>query len=346
MREVAARRADGRSFCRIQRTAAVGNELTTIRRLLSRLRRQLPQTHPKKTLRLFWGSRGGSREGSGETNGGDAGRNDMAKKETSPELTEEFKKTLAMTKILDVEVDDELKRSFIALCDGGQQVARHSRRARRPQARPPPHPLCDARDGPLQRQDYRKCARVVGDVLGKFHPHGDSSVYDALVRLAQDFSINFPLVDGHGNFGSVDGDGAAAMRYTEARLSKLAAEMLRDLDKETVDFFPNFDGNEMEPAVLPARFPNLLVNGSDGIAVGMATNIPPITSRRPSTAPSPSSTTRRSPSTSSCSTSRARFPHGGIIMAGAASARRTGRAKAASSSAPSARSRRWARARM
>ena len=122
---------------------------------------------------------------------------------------------------------------------------------------------------------FRKCARIVGDCMGKFHPHGDSSVYDALVRLAQDFTINFPLVDGHGNFGSVDGDPAAAMRYTEARLTKLAAEMLRDLDKETVDFIPNFDGSEEEPVVLPSRFPNLLVNGSDGIAVGMATNIPP-----------------------------------------------------------------------
>ena len=199
----------------------------------------------------------------------------MAKKETSPELTEEFRKTLAMTKILDVEVDDELKRSFIAYA-----MAVNKSRA-----------IPDVRDGlkPVHRRilysmhemglyndkAYRKCARIVGDVLGKFHPHGDSSVYDALVRLAQDFSINFPLVDGHGNFGSVDGDPPAAMRYTEARLSKLAAEMLRDLDKETVDFFPNFDGSEMEPAVLPSRFPNLLVNGSDGIAVGMATNIPP-----------------------------------------------------------------------
>ena len=199
----------------------------------------------------------------------------MAKKETSPELTEEFKKTLEMTKILDVEVDDELKRSFIAYA-----MAVNKSRA-----------IPDVRDGlkPVHRRilyamhemglyndkAYRKCARIVGDVLGKYHPHGDSSVYDALVRLAQDFSINFPLVDGHGNFGSVDGDPPAAMRYTEARLSKLAAEMLKDLDKETVDFYPNFDGNEMEPAVLTARFPNLLVNGSDGIAVGMATNIPP-----------------------------------------------------------------------
>ena len=199
----------------------------------------------------------------------------MAKKETSPELTEEFKKTLAMTKMLDVEVDDELKRSFIAYA-----MAVNKSRA-----------IPDVRDGlkPVHRRilysmhemglyndkAYKKCARIVGDCMGKFHPHGDSSVYDALVRLAQDFTINFPLVDGHGNFGSVDGDPAAAMRYTEARLTKLAAEMLKDLDKETVDFIPNFDGSESEPTVLPARYPNLLVNGSDGIAVGMATNIPP-----------------------------------------------------------------------
>ena len=199
----------------------------------------------------------------------------MAKRETSPELTEEFKKTLEMTKILDMEVDDELKRSFIAYA-----MAVNKSRA-----------IPDVRDGlkPVHRRilysmhemglyndkAFRKCARIVGDCMGKFHPHGDSSVYDALVRLAQDFTINFPLVDGHGNFGSVDGDPAAAMRYTEARLTKLAAEMLRDLDKETVDFIPNFDGSEEEPVVLPSRFPNLLVNGSDGIAVGMATNIPP-----------------------------------------------------------------------
>ena len=199
----------------------------------------------------------------------------MAKKETSPELTEEFKKTLAMTKMLDMEVDEELKRSFIAYA-----MAVNKSRA-----------IPDVRDGlkPVHRRilfsmhemglysdkSYRKCARIVGDTLGQYHPHGDSSVYDALVRLAQDFTINFPLVDGHGNFGSVDGDPAAAMRYTEARLTKLAGEMLKDLDKETVDFIPNFDGNESEPTVLPARFPNLLVNGSDGIAVGMATNIPP-----------------------------------------------------------------------
>jgi DNA gyrase, A subunit len=122
---------------------------------------------------------------------------------------------------------------------------------------------------------YRKCARIVGEVLGKYHPHGDTSVYDALVRLAQDFSMRYMLVDGHGNFGSVDGDSAAAMRYTEAKMNKIAVEMLRDINKNTVDFMPNFDGEEQEPVVLPSRFPNLLVNGSSGIAVGMATNIPP-----------------------------------------------------------------------
>lgn len=149
----------------------------------------------------------------------------------------------------------------------------------------------DVRDGlkPVQRRilyamyevgmtpdkPYKKSARLVGDVLGKYHPHGDSAVYDAMVRMAQDFSIRYLLVDGHGNFGSVDGDSAAAMRYTEARLSPIAMELLRDINKETVDFGPNYDGNEKEPLVLPSRFPNLLVNGSAGIAVGMATNIPP-----------------------------------------------------------------------
>lgn len=151
--------------------------------------------------------------------------------------------------------------------------------------------LPDARDGlkPVQRRilygmdelkvtyssAHKKSARIVGDVMGKYHPHGDSSIYEALVRMAQDFSYRYPLVDGHGNFGSVDGDGAAAMRYTEARMSKISAEMLRDLRKNTVDFQPNYDGTEQEPSVLPSRIPNLLVNGATGIAVGMATNIPP-----------------------------------------------------------------------
>ncbi|MGL5648009.1 MAG: DNA gyrase subunit A [Clostridium sp.] len=129
--------------------------------------------------------------------------------------------------------------------------------------------------GLAPEKGYRKCARIVGEVLGKYHPHGDTSVYDALVRMAQDFSMRYMLVDGHGNFGSVDGDNAAAMRYTEAKMNKIAAQMIRDIGKNTVDFIPNFDGEEKEPSVLPSRFPNLLVNGSSGIAVGMATNIPP-----------------------------------------------------------------------
>src|SRR5215475_469125 len=122
---------------------------------------------------------------------------------------------------------------------------------------------------------YKKCAAVVGEVLGKYHPHGDASVYDALVRMAQLFSMRHPLIDGQGNFGSVDGDPPAAYRYTESRLSRIAAELLEDIDRETVDFIPTFDESNEEPTVLPAKFPNLLVNGSGGIAVGMATNIPP-----------------------------------------------------------------------
>ena len=174
-----------------------------------------------------------------------------------------------------IDIEEDLKKSFMAYA-----MAVIVSRA-----------LPDVRDGlkPVHRRilysmmelgvtpdkPYRKSARIVGDCMGKYHPHGDSSVYDAMVRLAQDFSTRCTLVEGQGNFGSVDGDGAAAMRYTEARLSKLSMEMVRDLDKETVDFYPNFDETLMQPAVLPARFPNLLVNGSQGIAVGMATNIPP-----------------------------------------------------------------------
>src|SRR6201997_50625 len=124
-------------------------------------------------------------------------------------------------------------------------------------------------------RSYSKCAKIVGEVMGNYHPHGDSAIYDTLVRMAQEFSMRNPLVDGQGNFGSIDDDPAAAMRYTEARLARLATEMLRDLDMDTVDFTPNYDGKKQEPVVLPARFPNLLVNGSSGIAVGMATNIPP-----------------------------------------------------------------------
>ena len=173
------------------------------------------------------------------------------------------------------DVEEELKTSFIAYA-----MSVITSRA-----------LPDVRDGlkPVHRRilysmselgttpdkPTRKSARIVGDVLGKYHPHGDTAVYDAMVRLAQDFTTRYPLIDGQGNFGSVDGDGAAAMRYTEARMSKLSMEMVRDLEKETVDFYPNFDETLMQPAVMPARFPNLLVNGSSGIAVGMATNIPP-----------------------------------------------------------------------
>src|SRR5919109_53374 len=122
---------------------------------------------------------------------------------------------------------------------------------------------------------YVKCARVVGDVMGRYHPHGDTAIYDTLVRLAQDFSMRYPLVDGQGNFGSIDGHPAAAFRYTECRLTRLATEMLRDIDADTVDFGPNYDESRREPLVLPSRFPNLLLNGAAGIAVGMATNIPP-----------------------------------------------------------------------
>ncbi len=182
---------------------------------------------------------------------------------------------LADTKIEKVDAVGELKRSFISYA-----MAVNVSRA-----------IPDVRDGlkPVHRRilfsmgelnnfydkPFKKCARIVGEVMGKFHPHGDSSVYDAMVRLAQDFSIRCPLIDGHGNFGSVDGDPPAAMRYTEARLSKIASLMLEDLDKDTVAFYPNFDDTLMQPTVLPAKFPNLLVNGADGIAVGMATNIPP-----------------------------------------------------------------------
>jgi DNA gyrase subunit A len=178
-------------------------------------------------------------------------------------------------KLIQHEIHDEMKNSYI---DYAMSVI--VSRA-----------LPDARDGlkPVHRRilygmselgvtpdkPHKKSARIVGEVMGKYHPHGDSSIYDAMVRMAQDFSINYPLVDGHGNFGSVDGDGAAAMRYTEARMTPFALQMLRDIEKETVDFMPNFDEEEQEPVVLPARFPNLLVNGSNGIAVGMATSIPP-----------------------------------------------------------------------
>ncbi|MCV6600007.1 MAG: DNA gyrase subunit A, partial [Cohaesibacter sp.] len=179
------------------------------------------------------------------------------------------------TDIKPVSITDEMKRSYL---DYAMSVI--VSRA-----------LPDVRDGlkPVHRRilysmhengyewnkPYRKSARVVGDVMGKYHPHGDGAIYDALVRMTQDFSLRLPLIDGQGNFGSVDGDSAAAMRYTECRLEKVTTTILGDLDKDTVDFAANYDNSEREPTVLPSRFPNLLVNGAGGIAVGMATNIPP-----------------------------------------------------------------------
>ena len=175
-----------------------------------------------------------------------------------------------------------------------------------------------------------KSSRIVGDVMGKYHPHGDSAIYDTLVRLAQDFSMRHPLVDGQGNFGSVDDDPPAAMRYTEARLARIATEMLRDIDADTVDFGPNYDGQNQEPLVLPARFPNLLVNGSTGIAVGMATNIPPHNLSEASPRRSPTSTTRTSASKALMQHMPGPdFPTGGVILgtSGIRDAYETGRGK-------------------
>ncbi len=178
-------------------------------------------------------------------------------------------------KIEPVYIEDEMKRSYIdyAMSVIAGRALPDVRDGLKPVHRRILYGMYDL--GMVPGKPYMKCARIVGEVLGKYHPHGDSAVYDALVRMAQDFSLRYQLIDGHGNFGSVDGDSPAAMRYTEARLSKVATEMLKEINKETVDFAPNFDETLSEPTVLPARFPNLLVNGSSGIAVGMATNIPP-----------------------------------------------------------------------
>src|SRR6478736_2966272 len=176
---------------------------------------------------------------------------------------------------LPVNIEDEMKRSYMdyamsviigrALPDVRDGLKPANRRV-----------LFAMRQmGLASNRTYRKCAKIVGEVIGNYHPHGDTAAYDALVRLAQDFNMRYPLVDGQGNFGSVDGDPAAAYRYTECRMEKIGGELLADIDKETVDFQPNYDDKEQEPTVLPARFPNLLVNGAAGIAVGMATNIPP-----------------------------------------------------------------------
>lgn len=178
-------------------------------------------------------------------------------------------------KVVEIDINKEMKRCYIdyAMSVIVGRALPDVRDGLKPVHRRILHSMNDL--GLAPEKGYRKCARIVGEVLGKYHPHGDSSVYDALVRMAQDFSMRYMLVDGHGNFGSVDGDSAAAMRYTEAKMNKIASEMLRDINKDTVDFIPNFDGEEKEPVVLPSRYPNLLVNGSSGIAVGMATNIPP-----------------------------------------------------------------------
>lgn len=233
-------------------------------------------------------------------------------------------------RILPLDLEKEMKKSFISYA-----MAVIINRA-----------LPDVRDGlkPVHRRimyamdelglqpekPFRKCARIVGDVLGKFHPHGDSSVYDALVRLAQDFNTRYPLVEGHGNFGSIDGDSAAAMRYTEAKMSRLSTAMMADIDKNTVDFVPNFDETLTQPSVLPSRYPNLLVNGSGGIAVGMATNIPPHNMGETIDAyvamiDNPDITVEEL----MCHVPAPDFPTGGIIMgtAGVRQAYRTGRGR-------------------
>ena len=178
-------------------------------------------------------------------------------------------------KIHDVDLKETMENSYIdyAMSVIASRALPDVRDGLKPVQRRVLYSMIELNNGP--DKPHRKCARIVGDTMGKYHPHGDSSIYGALVNMAQEWSTRYPLVDGHGNFGSVDGDGAAAMRYTEARLSKISMEMLADINKDTVDFMPNFDETEKEPVVLPSRFPNLLVNGTSGIAVGMATNIPP-----------------------------------------------------------------------
>src|SRR5438477_13132025 len=175
-------------------------------------------------------------------------------------------------RILPRLIDDEIKESFInysmsVIVSGARPDVRDGLK---PVHRRVLYAMNDL--GLVPGRPYKKCATVVGDVLGKYHPHGDASVYDALVRMVQEFSLRYPLVDGQGNFGSIDGDPPAAYRYTEVRLAKIAHELLADIDKDTVEFVPNFDESEREPVVLPTKVPNLLVNGSSGIAVGMATN--------------------------------------------------------------------------
>ena len=188
-------------------------------------------------------------------------------KKQEPEFTE--------GKIIERDIEAEMKTAYIdyAMSVIVQRALPDVRDGLKPVHRRILYTMYE--DGLTTDKPYRKSATTVGDVLGRYHPHGDSSVYDAMVRMAQDFSLRYPLIDGHGNFGSIDGDGAAAYRYTEARMSKIAETMLTDIEKDTVDFMPNFDGIRQEPTVLPGKLPALLVNGSSGIAVGMATNIPP-----------------------------------------------------------------------
>ena len=188
-------------------------------------------------------------------------------KKQEPEFTE--------GKIIERDIEAEMKTAYIdyAMSVIVQRALPDVRDGLKPVHRRILYTMYE--DGLTADKPYRKSATTVGDVLGRYHPHGDSSVYDAMVRMAQDFSLRYPLIDGHGNFGSIDGDGAAAYRYTEARMSKIAETMLTDIEKNTVDFMPNFDGIRQEPTVLPGKLPALLVNGSSGIAVGMATNIPP-----------------------------------------------------------------------
>ena len=186
-----------------------------------------------------------------------------------------FDKTGEFDKIQEVDLKERMEKFYIdyAMSVIAARALPDVRDGLKPVQRRVLYSMIELNNGP--DKPHRKSARIVGDTMGKYHPHGDSSIYGALVNMAQEWSIRYPLVDGHGNFGSMDGDGAAAMRYTEARLSKISMELLADINKDTVDFVPNFDETEKEPVVLPGRYPNLLVNGTTGIAVGMATNIPP-----------------------------------------------------------------------
>src|SRR3982751_2094124 len=178
-------------------------------------------------------------------------------------------------KIIPINIEDEMKTAYIdySMSVIVSRALPDVRDGLKPVHRRVLYGMLDL--GVLSNRPYKKSARIVGEVLGKYHPHGDSSVYDAMVRMAQDWSLRYPLVDGQGNFGSLDGDPPAAMRYTEARMQTITEELLNDIEKDTVDFRPNYDGSKKEPVVLPAKLPNLLLNGQVGIAVGMATNIPP-----------------------------------------------------------------------